>query len=402
MKTILIKLLSVALTLYFTSIIVFFQHYINITYFIDAFLIIIFFTVVIVNKDLKYSINEIIYLFGLFVVIGLASSFWAIDFHEASYKSLQLFLILINLFVIYNSFKKFRLEDTFIYGVLLASFVNYLIMLGFLEVPFNIILPGGGNRAIGTTGNPNVLSIVMMISILSSIIYINKNKEKYSKIFYYYQFLNIALALYMIVLTVSKKGIIFGTLLMFLYFMLIIKRIKGIITIGLILFITFMYFYYFIEFDDIIFHYNNIMVRFDALNTSLSGGTGWDSTTIRKNLILSGIDAIENRPLLGYGMANFHFVSFNGQYAHNNYIETLANVGIIGAIVFYLIYISLIKKIFMMKKCDLKYMLFYFVLIFLFMDFAVVTYGSKFTIYTLLYLAFIAELHKKTIKNKIF
>ena len=400
MKSILIKILTILLTLFFTSIVVFFQNYINVTYVIDLLLIIVFTILMFISKDINYKINGVIYWYALFVVLGLASTFWAIDAYDASYRSLQLFLILINLFVIYNSFRKFHLENTFLNGILLSSFVNYMIMLGFIDVPFNIIFPGGGDRAIGTMGNPNVFSIVMLISILTSILYINK-KEEISKSFYYYQYVNIVLAYLMIIFTVSNKGILFGNSLVLFYFLLSMKSLKGLARIGILLLMISIYISYFIDWNDIIYYYNNVMVRFDAFNSSVSGqATGYDSTSIRMNLILSGIDAIQTKPLFGYGLANFKYVSFNGQYAHNNYIEVLANSGIVGGIIFYSMYIYLIKKIFNIKNNDLKYILLLFVLIFLLMDMAVVSYGSKFQIYTLLYLSFFAEINSRVATRK--
>ena len=53
-------------------------------------------------------------------------------------------------------------------------------------------------------------------------------------------------------------------------------------------------------------------------------------------------------PLLGYGLNNYHLFHWSGVYSHNNYIEVLVSLGIIGFIIYYSIFINsatvLIKK----------------------------------------------------------
>ena len=399
-QSILIKFLAILLTLYIACIIVFFQNYINITYIVNFMLISTYTILMLVNREKKYKVNKIINIYALFIVLGLASSFWAIDSYEASFRTLQLFLILINMFIMYNLSNKYHMQYTFLNGILLASLINYLIVLGIVQVPFEIILPGGGMRFMGTLGNPNVLAIVMLISILASSIYLN-NKDKINKILYYYQYINITLALYIIVLSVSKKGIIAGSLFVLFFIVFSMKNLQGIIRLGTLFVLGLVLLFYFIDMNYVFEHYERVMIRF---NSAIDAGTGTgisSSTEIRKNLILSGLDVIQERPLFGYGLANFRFVSFNGQYAHNNYIEVFANVGFIGGIIFYAMYFYVIQTVIRMINKNLKYIFLFFLIVFLVMDLAVVSYNSKHLLFTLLFIYIFAEKDSKYRKERV-
>jgi len=74
------------------------------------------------------------------------------------------------------------------------------------------------------------------------------------------------------------------------------------------------------------------------------------SDTIRSNLIEYGIELFKQYPMKGVGIANSELLNEYGMYAHSNYIEMLANVGIIGCILFYLPYVDSAKQMIRYKK----------------------------------------------------
>lgn len=84
----------------------------------------------------------------------------------------------------------------------------------------------------------------------------------------------------------------------------------------------------------------------EAVNI-LGGDKSGDNS--RVFLLLWGIDWFLEKPLLGHGINCFRVLSdqtlmFAGKnfYAHNNYIELLVGVGIIGFIIYYLFLIRLL------------------------------------------------------------
>ena len=382
-----VNLLSYMLTLFIASLIIFKINYINIPHVLNLLLIINFFLVSLVTKEYQYNINNIIITYALFVVFALATSFWGLGFKEPSFKSAQLFLILINMFIIYNIIKKFNLYNTFLNGILLGTFVNYLLILGIVPAPFPII-DDNGLRYFGTVGNPNTLSLIMVTSMVVSMIYLKKVKEL-SKIFYYYQYINIFLSLYMIFLTVSKKGIFAGVSLFLIFIFLNMKNPKSFLKLAFFIGIGVAILLNIINMDEFFTFYDRIIRRFTSMQTALSSESNFGSTGERKYFIKLGLEYFTHKPLFGHGIGNFGMIART--YSHNNYVELLFGVGLIGTLIFYSIYFQLFKKVFLMIDNYLKVIFLVYILILLMLDMATVTYGSKVLLYTLLYLSMVAE-----------
>jgi len=392
MKLVLIRLLTFLLTIYIASIIIFKQYYFNVPHIIDMALITVFFILMLLERETTYKINIIIILYALFIVVSLASSLWGVGFNNPSYKALQLFLILMNMFIIYNIVKKYNLVNTFFNGILLGALINYIILLGIIQVPFDIYMGvGAGARAVGTMGNPNILTTAMLISMLVSMVYLFK-EQRMSKLFYYYQFINIFLAMYIIVLTVSKKGIILGLLLFLMYLILLLKSKKGIFQIGMLAIFAVIIGQFFIDLSELYSVLEYVERRFEDFSTGISSlsTSATSSTAIRKELIEFGLVAFQSNPLFGYGLDNFRVLT-TGQYAHNNPVELLVGVGLIGTILYYGIHVSLLKKIYEMKASELKYLLYFFVVCILLMDLTTVSYGTKLMMFSILYMYIFAE-----------
>ncbi len=376
------KSFSFLITIYIAATIVFKQNYITVTHIIDALLIGLF-IFYIVSKRENLKINPMIIAYTLFTIFGVASSLWAISFELASFKSLQLFLIVINLIVLYNLMISFDLKTSFMKGVLLGSFVNHILAIGLITVPFETWMAW---RYMGTTGNPNALAIIMLASIFVSIIYLIDDVTK-KNWFYYYQYINILFALYVILLTVSKKGTMFASVLFLFYIAISLRSKKGIGRIVILGIVASMAIYYFVDINQINEYLELTVKRFNSFSSQLSSGTEFGSTGIRKRLIDFGLVIFQEKPLFGFGLDNFRLLSKGNYYSHNNFIELLVDVGLIGFTLFYSMYIYLLSTAAKMPKEDLKILFIIFIFIQIAMDMAVVSYGGKFGIYLLLFLA---------------
>ena len=395
-EKILIKLLSLSIVLYFTSLIIFKTYNYQITYVIDIILVLLF-LILITLKSISLQINKFIKLYAIFVLFCTASSLWAVDFYGSFFRGFQLFLLLINMIVIYNSIKIFNLKDVFINGILLGSLVNYLILFGFIHVSFEYISVNGGGRALGTMGNANMLAILMLISLFISIAFLNQ-KYKKNKFIIYYHYINLILSMYVIFLTMSKKGIIFGLILILIYLALLVKEPKKLILTLIfgILILTIVFNYIDIDLGS---YYTHISGRFKSFDSQLTRPDPFGSTGERMFLIDFGLNAFQDKPLFGYGIANFFLLNDRHIYAHNNYVELLVDVGIFGTMLFYYIYIYLISNAYKLKDQFLKIIMITFLLILMMMDIALVSYGMKILIYTLLFISI--QIETLSAKEKI-
>lgn len=88
----------------------------------------------------------------------------------------------------------------------------------------------------------------------------------------------------------------------------------------------------------------NVQVLYDALGNRLEtmyryvflGEEVDGSAVTRSNMVAIGIELfLSMNPILGLGLNNFKYLSGYWTYSHNNYIELLCSLGIVGVLVFY-------------------------------------------------------------------
>ena len=91
--------------------------------------------------------------------------------------------------------------------------------------------------------------------------------------------------------------------------------------------------------------FEKIMIRMERMVSGLIGGDNADiSTKSRLSYVMVGIKIFKEHPLIGIGLDNAQIINaqINGgsmKYLHNNYIELLADLGILGLGAFYSIYL---------------------------------------------------------------
>ena len=106
--------------------------------------------------------------------------------------------------------------------------------------------------------------------------------------------------------------------------------------------------------------YSVVGYRFEALLTTLLNGVDTNSTyhnssDTRLLLIRYGIDLFKEKPIFGYGLDGYRIVTpLTGYYAHNNYIEIMVDLGLIGLILYYWFPIKLLIKSIKQMKVDRK------------------------------------------------
>jgi len=194
----------------------------------------------------------------------------------------------------------------------------------------------------------------------------------------------------------SKKGIIFGSILIAVILFLFLKEPKKFITIvfsGILIIIVLLNF---VDIDTSSY-LDHILGRFSSFDNNMVGVSDrFGSTGGRIFLIKVGFLTFQDSPIFGHGIANFFLLNELHVYAHNNYIELLVDLGIVGTILFYSIYFYLIKSFFMLNKhVPIKIFIITFLTVLMVMDIAVVSYGMKLIIYTLLFISIYLDNLKK-------
>ena len=132
------------------------------------------------------------------------------------------------------------------------------------------------------------------------------------------------------------------------------------------------------------FIYNAIGYRIESLIVTLQGGTGDESSMSRQSYIELALKYFKDRPVLGHGINCFRVLDgAHETYSHNNYVELLFSVGIVGTVSYYLMYVYvLIRGLARYILTGSKYALISiaFIIAFAVNDIAVVSYYERIAI----------------------
>ncbi len=149
--------------------------------------------------------------------------------------------------------------------------------------------------------------------------------------------------------------------------------------------------------------FGGILERF---NDMVAGVLGFDeggaSTSLRLQMIDVGWQQFFRTPLFGVGIGNAHHIAARelgfDVYLHNNFIELLVGGGLVGFVIYYAMYASLLISFFKYRKCQnsLYIVCLTLTLLMLMMDYGRVTYYDKMNyIYLLIFFMETAALKKE-------
>lgn len=279
-----------------------------------------------------------IYCFDSFVIL---SSLWALDFQLAFQSIKDLFVL-----TIVFSFLSMLIKSKNNYYEILKIYVYANILsLCFILLKINkstIGIVRLGFEALGEGWNANSIGMNMALSAFMSVILLNAEKRKYKKLVYSLLIILFSLT---VILTGSRKAIfiLIFTLSLYLFKTLRIGAIYKIIiiTVGILLFAYLIM--------NIQMFYNVLGKRIETFIALFTGYGKVDrSARLRMDMIRYGLFLFLQKPILGYGINNFRELYGNKTglytYSHNNYIELLTGIGLLGTFIYYFSYFYIMKK----------------------------------------------------------
>lgn len=326
----------------------------------------LFMTLYFYKNSEKFNLYAV---WGLFFILICAMTYlWAYNRSVIIGETIRVFqMILVGYFLIIYA-KDQKDLNTLLVGCIIGGVV--LAARLFINTPADEWGTSRIGYAIGY--NPNAVAYKMSICFLIALHLVKKNR----KIVYL-----LCSAVFMVIsfMTGSRKAMIFIVLGLFLFLFFSVKKKRNLIIVLPILFLL-VYAIYFLVMNVQSF-YDVLGVRFERLlYTIFTGDVGEDtSTKARFEFIDKGIELIKQSPLLGYGLGNYAYISGYGVYSHNNYIEMATSVGLIGAAVYYIMYIGLLIKLLIKWVNGNTDSAVFIALIccFLVMDYGLVSYSSK-------------------------
>lgn len=323
----------------------------------------------------------------IFAVFCYFSSIWAINPNLAIDKGTSIIKngICISLIYIYyqKSYSIKHLLKIMMYG----GYAVVILSIAFWGADSIITLVNSASRMNGGFINQNVLGMLAALTIIINIYFI---------IYYREEKIGIPFAVISLVILAasgSRKSIlelVFGMLLLLILKNYDKKRLfKSVnkIIIALLVFAILVVIFSKLPMFDF------IKLRFEHLVNQLEGSGHTDrSVRYRAWLNVFGWEMFTANPILGVGIdcVRIPVRQFIGidYYLHNNYLELLADGGIIGFIIYYSIYLMFIWKFWKFRECrDAEYDICVVILIIqLMVQFAYVAYyGRETYFYSMLF-----------------
>ncbi len=285
--------------------------------------------------------------------------------------------------------------------ILLVIYIAALLMLSYLASHMDEFLVGVrlGDSLNDDEDKPiwnsNGMGVELCFAIfVGFILFINQKRHLLLRFGYYISAIVMIIAIF---LTGSRKSLLI-LLIPVIYFLY--KKKKRYLLPSLLLSSVIGLLLYKLIMDVEIFH-EAIGVRIEEMIAIMSGDTYGNEDTSRTILINFGLSKFLNNPILGVGINNFRVLAdeiYPGRnyYSHNNYVELLVGVGLIGTLIYYSAYFYIFTRL--RKYTDtLSIWGKVFLLILLFLGFVEVLYYEPFEQLMFCILFCIVEYNKKQI-----
>ncbi|WP_195892884.1 O-antigen ligase family protein [Bacillus massiliigorillae] len=332
-------------------------------------------------------IPKLICLPWFFLFFSMSSIIWAYNPSSAFNIWIALFLMIISASTIWIALENGASVKIIVIAMAFASFI--IVLSTVYEILFTTEYV---TRYTGILNNPNLLAILLSLIGLFMI-----GLYSHNKIVVLYSF---SIIIFATIYSGSRKivftWIVLGILLLIKSNMKVKKSTIFLVTIVLIaIIIAFAYFS-----SDFLVFFDNLSVvkRFERLLS----GTDQYSADVRGNMIKEGFQFWQDHIWFGNGLGQFSELSMYKKYSHNNYIETLSGLGIIGLLFYYMLYFYLVFKSITQFISSNKGSAITISMIFLFFlwDFALVSYIEQFTWIILVILLHLTTHQKKLVQQK--
>lgn len=303
---------------------------------------------VYIVKTQKILFNTYVYWMAAFAAFAGLSFFWALSIPNAAYRYQTLVL---NFICIYCLLVYIRNRDDRI-NLILNTMIFAPIIL-----EMRVIMSFGLLAFLNTRNYDSIMSsnLIGMRAGIAAVLgtYFFLTAKKYKFIYLLSVPMNTGIA----ILTGSRKALLFILIPMLFYYIFnqkgILKRL-GNALLAMVLAGASCY-----GIMNIPFLYDMVGYRFETLIYGMLGyGPTDGSTSLRLKMIAWGLEWFKLNPWIGYGINNYMtllgtmntYAGAKGVYAHNNYIELLVDVGLIGTSIYYYIYLKMFEKVVRIRK----------------------------------------------------
>ncbi|WP_223592359.1 O-antigen ligase family protein [Neobacillus bataviensis] len=302
-------------------------------------------------KNMKIRLDKFLIIPILYVMVVMVTMFYSHDLSETIQRTISIGqnigVIIILSLLSYN-----RTEIRLLKRAIVFSGWLTLLLMYFYSDTQSIL---GGRLTVSVNGvyqDPNYLTGFLIFSIMFYFEDLIKNRSKASIV-------KLGVFLIFVLLTGSRGGFlaIVGSILIYSLIWTRTKKFKPSSLIILISFILIMSTIFNIALNMLP---ETVAQRYDAsysLNDNAAGrGDIWES------LIFSYEQSPGFNKFFGWGAGTIRYFTYNGNVAHNIWLESLIEIGVIGVLMLFILYFSYIRKAFKLKEyvmatCFIGYMI---------------------------------------------
>lgn len=361
--------------------------------------LIVFCYILIKNISLKMNKFFIEYIFYklLFIFLCILSSLWSINPFTIELSISMCFRLMTNLSIllyIKNENKFVKFVKFIIYGSMILC-VRILIVVpysAFGKKRIGNYLAYDIENSYGNTGITYVLGVASALLIINKDTIIKNKKLKY--------FLIIIFSIFSLI-SGSKKQIFILLITIGAKLILKSKSFKQLLKNIILMLGIFGIIFYLVYKIPIL--YDAIGYRMETfINSMCTNKIEVEdlSTMTRKQFIKEAYNIFIKNPIIGVGIDSFkYYNSVQFTWAENNFLELLADLGVLGMVIYYLPHLKITKSLLIQYKRKNKFfeMNFILFLILIFIDLTMVSYnGLHLQLYlALLYGYFIIYMKKR-------
>lgn len=289
-----------------------------------------------------------------FLIFCFASYFWAFDANIALRRGILLTQVIILFFITSQCIHTLKHIGIVISGIAFSGVALFLYGLSLYGMEYIYYAVLTGERLGGEISQINTMG---RLASFSAIIFFALGVEK----MHFCYFVYMLFPLIMVLASASRAAL--GILLLSMVLIFLAKYIlKNSYKILLILPLSIMVIYSILQLSIM----DSIKLRFFRLHLSFSGNEVDGDGTLRINMVKWGWDWFIENPVWGYGIGNYGPLLYGKvglqTYAHNNFIELLVGVGIIGFLLYYLVYVYIFHSLYLLLKDKAEYSVTMFVL----------------------------------------
>jgi len=296
----------------------------------------LFLAITVFERRGDFKLHAIAVIFFMFSFMCLVSCLYSISPADSLGRTKTTFQMLIPICGCMNYFSLKENMDKFINIYIFASLISCAYMF-VMEDIFS------GNPVGTSIANQNQVATRLALAMVFILF------RLFSE-FKWWKLLVLGISVLFIILSGSRSALV--VTLVSALFMVVLsvksrRRGGGLVLVGSLAFIMITIYLIF----NVEILYNVIGVRLEGVMDFFNSGVGESSVNARAELIATGWERFEENPIFGTGFNSFKSMSKESvgriAYSHNNYLELLVGIGLVGTFIYYLIP-------FMLIFCSLK------------------------------------------------